>query len=266
MLTTFTGRVGDRNDQAMRGAGLLGDRVAERWACEQRRVGTPDVALNGDWRTELVAAREPLGELAAAVRAVGETHRRPLTVMPRCAGALATLPVVLERHPGACVVWFDAHADLHLPATTTSGYLGGMALSGALGWWDSGAGAGAADVVLAGTRDIDPAEHRLIERHGIRVVTPGPGFAERLAEAVGQGPVYVHLDCDVLEPGIVPTDYRVPHGLGLAELHAGLQGLSGLDVVGFEIAELQDNPDGTPPDLDPLLTALAPLLDLAAAG
>lgn len=266
MLTTFTGRIGDHNDLAMHGARLLGDRIAAHWTCEQRRVGTPDAALNSDWRTELVAARGPLGDLGSALRVAGGSNDRWLTVLPRCAGALATLPVVLARHPRACVVWFDAHADLHLPSTTSSGYLGGMALSGPLGWWDSGFGAGVGEIVLAGTRDIDPPEQRLIDEHGIEVVVPGAHFAERLAEAVGQRQVYLHLDCDVLEPGIVPTDYRVPGGLDLAELHAAMGYVSTLDVVGVEIAELQVEADGTPPDLGPLLRALTPLLDLFADG
>jgi arginase family enzyme len=187
--------------------------------------------------------------------------------MPRCAGALATLPVVLNQRPDACVIWFDAHADLHLPSTTTSSYLGGMALSGPLGWWDSGFGSGAvaSNITLAGTRDIDPAEQRLVRERGITTVAPGPGFVDRLADAVGERAVYIHLDCDVLEPGIVPTDYHVPGGLDLTELHACALALTRLDIVGLEIAEFEDTPEeGTSRDIDSLLDALTPLLDLTA--
>ncbi|WP_275477567.1 arginase family protein [Aureimonas ureilytica] len=41
----------------------------------------------------------------------------------RCAVSIATLPVVAKHHPDACVVWFDTHADLNTPESTTSGYL-----------------------------------------------------------------------------------------------------------------------------------------------
>lgn len=74
------------------------------------------------------------------------------------------------------------------------------------------------EVVLAGLPDVDPAELRLIDERGVSAVPPGPDFAERLTDVVGQRPVYVHLDRNALEPGIVPTDYRVPDGLDLAEL------------------------------------------------
>lgn len=264
MLTIFSGRVGDHNDDAMAAAGPLGDRIAERWSGEQHRVGAPAPALDRDWRTELAAAQGPLSELASTVRSAVEEGQRWLTVMPRCAGALATLPVVAEQYPGACVVWFDAHADVHLPGTTTSGYLGGMALSGPLGWWDSGFGAGVGDAVLVGTRDIDPAEHRLAAEHGIEVVAPGADLAERLAQVVGQRQVYVHVDCDVLDPGIVPTDYRVPDGLDLVDLHGAMRVLGRLEVLGVEIAELQQHPDGSVPDVGPLLTALRPVIDVVA--
>jgi arginase family enzyme len=63
------------------------------------------------------------------------------------------------------VIWFDAHADLNTPDVTTTGYLGGLALSGPLGRWDSGLGTGltADSRLLVGTRDIDVAEQKLID-------------------------------------------------------------------------------------------------------
>lgn len=112
------------------------------------------------------------------------------------------------------MVWFDAHADINTPANTTSGYLGGLALSGPLGLWDSGFGNGldTKNTVLAGTRDIDPPEAKLIENTDLTLVSPGDDFGQRLSVAVAGRPVYVHLDCDVLEPHIVPTDYHVSGG------------------------------------------------------
>ena len=58
------------------------------------------------------------------------------------------------------MVWFDAHADLNTPSTTPTGYLGGLALSGPLGWWNSGLGAGLQprNAVLVGVRDVDTHE------------------------------------------------------------------------------------------------------------
>jgi hypothetical protein len=136
-------------------------------------------ALNAGWQEELVAAEGPLGELAAAVDQAGPAGRG-LTVMPRCAGALATLPVVAAYHREVCVLWFYAHADVHLPDTTTTGYLGGMALSGPLGWWDSGHGAGVKSAVLVGALDADPPEQQLLAERGLPVTAAGDDLASCL--------------------------------------------------------------------------------------
>ena len=263
MVTTFLGRVGDHNDAAMRGSRIVGDALARHLGTTSNEVGTPQPALDAGWRDELAAASGPLTAITAAIEHVMTRRAIPVTALTRCAVALATLPVVARHRPDACVVWFDAHADLHLPNTTSSGYLGGMALSGPLGWWNTGHGGGlaVADVVLGGTRDIDPPEHDLIARHGVVTVEGGPGFSRRLRAAIDARPVYWHLDCDVLEPGIVPTDYHVPGGLTLDDLHAAATVIAEHELVGLEIAEFQDTElDELSPSPQPLLDALAPAI------
>jgi arginase family enzyme len=179
--------------------------------------------------------------------------------LSRCAVALATLPAVARARPDAVVVWFDAHPDLHTPGTTASGYLGGLALAGPLGLWDSGLGAGltADRVLLVGARDLDPAERAVVARTGMAVVPPGDGVADELGRAVAGRPVYVHLDCDALEPGVVPTELPVPGGLTAADLLACCRVLAGGEVVGVEVAELES---GAGADVDVLLGALEPVL------
>ena len=184
--------------------------------------------------------------------------------MSRCAVALATLPAVVQRHPDTVVVWFDAHADINTPASTTSGYLGGLALSGPLGLWDSGLGQGlaSANTILVGARDIDPFEQDLIDQGVVQHLAPGPDLPAQLQRAVAGRPVYVHFDCDVLEPGIVPTDYRVPNGLQLADVHQAATVLALSPVRGLEISELEMDADAprTQPAIARLLDALQPLL------
>jgi arginase family enzyme len=83
-----------------------------------------------------------------------------------------------------------------------------------------------------------------------------------LDAAVGDRPVYFHLDCDVLEPGLVPTDYRVPNGLTFAELAAVASRLANNSVVGVEVAEFEGAwaETGDPGNPQPLLDALSPLV------
>lgn len=263
-ITRFAGRAGDHNDRAMVGSRLLAAALGARYGLAPAAVGVPRTALSASWDTELDAAREELGELAAHYDDLLAAGRRPITALSRCAVALATLPVVAAHHPDAVVVWFDAHADLHTPRTTTTGYLGGLALSGPLGLWDSGLGAGLAmhQAVLVGARDIDPPEQALIDATDITLVAPGRGLARRLEQVVAGRPVYVHVDCDVLEPGTVPTDYIVPDGLDLGDLHDAARVLARSRVVGVEIGELESVTGEE--DLTGLLDALSPLLDAVA--
>jgi arginase family enzyme len=189
---------------------------------------------------------------------------RPLTVLTRCAVALATLPVVARNYPDACVVWLDAHADLNTPETSTSGYLGGMAISGAAGLWPSGLGGELAlkNVILVGVRDIDPAERDLIDAHGVQLIPQQENLASTIVDAIGGRPVYVHLDCDVLNSGIVPSDYQVDGGLTLPDLRRISEALADGEIVGVEIAEFQYawEEGGLPVSPAELLDAIAPLV------
>jgi arginase family enzyme len=167
------------------------------------------------------------------------------------------------------VVWFDAHADLNTPATSTTGYLGGLVLSAAIGWWQSGLGSGLAPerIVLGGSRDLDAPEQKLVDEGTVKLAT-GPDLLGALDRYVGDSPVYFHLDCDVLEPGTVPTDYQVPGGLGLDDLAAVARRLCHNEIVGIEIAEFEAaaDPTDTADYAGPLLDALSPMMATGRFG
>jgi arginase len=109
---------------------------------------------------------------------------------------------------------------------------------------------------------LDPCERDLIAAGEIRCIPPGADLAAQLAAIVGDRPVYVHLDCDGLEPGLVPVEVPVPGGLSFADLRIAAEILARNEVLGLEIAEyeatwahtgLRGEPDG-------LLEALHPIL------
>ncbi|WP_244480427.1 arginase family protein [Rhizobium sp. Root1220] len=265
ILTAFQGRVGDHNDLAIPGAAALASALSDRLGLSLHVIGTPEPALNTDWRAELDAAMPALQALSRHFESIFEQGARPLTVLTRCAVALATLPIVARHRPDACVVWLDAHADLNAPETSSSGYLGGMAVSGAAGLWESGLGAGLAlnNVILLGARDIDPAERKLINAADIQIIRPQAKLVAATTDAIGGRPVYVHLDCDVLNPGIVPSDYQVEGGLTLSDLRAVSEVLAKSEVVGVEIAEFQNAWEigGPPASPERLLSAIGPLVE-----
>ncbi|MCD4535552.1 arginase family protein [Nocardioides sp. cx-169] len=265
-LTHFAGRAGDHNDLAMVGSRQLAEGLVALLGVEATIVGSPEPCLSVGWREELDAALPTLRQMADRLDRVFRSGRTPVTASSRCAVALATLPVVAKHRPDAVVVWFDAHADLNTPENSTTGYLGGLAYSGPLGMWDSGLGDGlrAENAVLVGARDLDPAEQGLVDAGTIALVEVGPSMADELRAVIDGRPVYVHIDCDVLDAGTVPTDYRVPDGMSLADLNATTVVLAESELVGIEVGELEsaDDPHTPPSYVAALLDALAPLLSV----
>ncbi len=263
-VTHFAGRAGDHNNRAMIASPVLADALATRLDTVATVIGTPESALAANWDQELAAALPALQQMSAQFDQILTQGRVPVTALSRCAVALATLPVIADHRPDAVIVWFDAHADINTPDNTTTGYLGGLALSGPLGLWESGLGSGVLthNVVLVGARDLDDPEQRLVAAGTIALVPVGPDIASTLRRVIAGRPVYVHIDCDVLDAGVAPTDYLMPDGLSLDQLHACAQALAESEIVGVEIGELEaeDDQHATPQPANLVLDAISPLL------
>lgn len=261
-LTVYRGPAGDHNDRAMASVASLGVALAARLGAAGTTVGDPVPAADAEWAEELRRATPTLRTMAARIDDVLRAGAVPVSAITRCSVALATQPVVLRHRPDAVVVWLDAHGDLNVPGTSPTAFLGGMALSGPLGWWDTGLGAGLPvdQAVLVGARDLDPAEQEHLDAGTVAAVPVGPDLGQRLAEALAGRPAYLHVDCDVLEPGIVRTDYSVPDGLTLDDLAACAAALAQSEVVGVEIGEYEGDAARTAADLvdalDPIWVAL----------
>ena len=110
--------------------------------------------------------------------------------------------------------------------------------------------------------ELAPDERELVASGVLTLVPPGPNLVDELGELIGDRPVYIHLDCDVLDPGIVPTEYRVPGGLSLIDLERAAARLARNPLVGLEIAEFESEwvENGRPGEPDRIVNALWPLL------
>lgn len=62
-------------------------------------------------------------EVSKAVSAHVKQGRLPLTLGGDHSLGMATISGTLSQYPDACVIWVDAHADIHKPETTESGAL-----------------------------------------------------------------------------------------------------------------------------------------------
>lgn len=120
------------------------------------------------------------------------------------------------------IVWVDAHGDLQSLETTTSGYLGGMALRFLLGYRPDlvtdrlGIRPPSTDnVVLVDARDLDEAEADYLASTGLRRLR----IDSLSAEALPPGPLLVNFDLDVLDPAVVPgVRYPAADGPGVETL------------------------------------------------
>lgn len=147
-------------------------------------------------------------ELADAVAGTMAAGGRPLAILGDCC---QTIPVMagLARHGvHPAIVWLDSHGDFNTWETTPSGFLGGMPLAMLTGRGDqrmmeSVGLAAIADsrVLLSDGRDLDPGERELVQASGIRHMKKLIGVPYALPE----GPLYLHVDTDLLDARLAPA-------------------------------------------------------------
>lgn len=192
-----------------------------------------------------------------------------------CAAEMAPVSFLNEKYRGdLAVLWFDAHGDLNTPSSSASKHLHGMPLRILLGDGPDEIRAllfsrlSHRQVILAGSRDLDPPELAYVEQTGIArlsVADLSDGDALRRAlRATGASNLYVHLDLDVLEPQdfphlLIPTAGGVKRETlvrRLAEL------AEEFPIVGSSIVEYVPSGGGDPATMERLVT----LLRAAPAG
>jgi arginase len=216
-VSCLRARTSDRTDGAGQGAEALAR------ALGGEIVGSPEPGEPRPWEGDLESSRPVLEEAARRAAEPGVITASDCTI------CLGTFPAVAAREPDVRFLWLDAHGDFNTPETTESGFLGGMCLAGAAGRWDAGIDAPVdpARIHLVGVRDLDPAEREEVAAAGLRIGVPQ------------DGPIYVHLDCDVLDPSVARSQFPVPGGLNLEGLQALLAAIRDR-LVGVEVTALED--------------------------
>ena len=201
------------------------------------------VADAGDLAVNPFSVTEAVAVVEHGARELSGTARSLLTIGGDHTIALPLLRVQHERHGPVAVLHFDAHLDT----------------------WDTYFG----EPYTHGTAFRRAAEEGLTDPgHSIHVGLRGPlysrldldeserlGFAavhcrdfvrrpideviERVRSRLGDRPVYVSLDIDVLDPAYAPgTGTPEAGGMSSAQLLEVLRGLAGLNVVGADIVEV----------------------------
>jgi arginase len=175
------------------------------------------------------------GAVARAVSRAVSARQVPVVVSGDCSTALGTVAGLQQADLDPAVVWFDAHGDVQTLETSASGYLGGLPvrmltgyrpelLTGRLGLRP----VPEHRIVLAGARDLDPPEVAYLERARIQCWE----VARLTTGVLPSGPLYIHLDLDVLDPAEVDgLQFPVAGGLQTAQLAGALRMLAGTGRV-----------------------------------
>ncbi|MET8277768.1 arginase family protein [Micromonospora sp. NPDC005174] len=198
--------------------------------------------------------------ISARVGALIADGHRPLVLGGDC----AILPGICRALPRTTELWFvDAHPDFLDGATSPTGEAADMDLSVVTGHGPTaaigvdGALLDPARVHLLGHRPgtdessrveasrIDPAIHQVPAPDLLRL---GAGAVGASLAADGDGPAWLHLDLDVVDPRDLPAvTYPEPDGLRWPDLVALVTPLARADrLLGMSVTDLNadEDPDG----------------------
>jgi len=197
-------------------------------------LAAPDWLMNkpllpdGDKQQRMSSLHQPLADFTQQSVLNG---KRPISIAGDCCAAIGVLAGLHRAGLNPILLWFDAHGDFNTWETTPSGFLGGMPLAMLVGRGDQTMLKAlelmplAEDrVFLTDARDLDPEEKQLIEKANI---THLPEIRSILDATLPDGPLYVHIDSDILNPADAPAmNYLAAGGPSAKELLTVMKHLS----------------------------------------
>ena len=201
--------------------------------CEPAEVVTAQFPPGDPWERLAVLYEEVARAVTAALLAnTGGLGGCPVVLTGDCNTSAGVMAGLQRAGVDPAIVWFDAHGDVQTLETTTSGYLGGLALRLLTGYRPEliAARLGLRPVsedriVLAGARDLDPPEVTYLAGAAIRRREVAALAAADLSSAdLPGGPLYMHVDLDVIDAAGLPgLRYPAPGGPDAAELADALR-------------------------------------------
>lgn len=222
---------------------LIAGGLVEELTLEGHQVEVSDIGEVGDESREISTGFAVCAAVAKKVEETLSEGRFPVVLAGNC---LTSVGAVAGEGADA-IVWFDQHADINTPDTSTTGFLDGMALATVLGLcWR-----GMTDAIpgfkpvepsrclLAGARDLEAAETRLLENLPVIRAACGEAPAKAAAlQATGATRAHLHLDLDVLDPEELQVNrYAGPGGPDPEQLRNAVCGLAGhVPIAGMTIS------------------------------
>ena len=247
----------DANSSFLRGPMMAPGRIREALHCGSANLCAEDgTDLGSDSRfcdagdLALESANAPFDLISRSIEALLVRNVRPLSLGGDHAVTFPLVRGFANSYADLTILHLDAHSDLYAdfegnPSSHASPFARMM---------EAGL---AKRLVQVGIRTLNPHQREQAERFGVEVVECrgwGGESAQQIArEVVGRldGPLYLSLDMDVLDPAFAPgVSHHEPGGLSTRDVLTLIQGIQ-TQLVGADIVELN-------PTRDPLgITAMA---------
>ncbi len=197
----------------------------------------------GDLACTPFSAEEAVGQIESAARALLADGGRLVAVGGDHTVALPLLRATAARHGPLALVHFDAHLDTwdtYFGQRFTHGTPFRRAWEEGLLLRDHSVHVGLRGPLYARSDLTDDSGMGFAQVTTEQVAELGPAAViERLLERVGDAPVYVSVDIDVLDPAHAPgTGTPEAGGLTSRELLSLLRGLAPARIVGADVVEV----------------------------
>jgi arginase len=197
---------------------FMGDRISGLEAPEPSVEISPELPAG--------SAQERMAVVYSRLAAEVARQDDPIVFAGDCVAIIGVLAGLQRKGIDPMLVFFDAHGDFNTWVTTPSGFIGGMPVAMVTGRGEQTIVAGAglrvlpdARVLHVGARDLDPREQVAMKDSDVTVIA----VAEVADIELPAGPLYVHVDLDVVDPEeMTATSYPAPGGPSVEEVIAAL--------------------------------------------
>lgn len=183
------------------------------------RINQPSLP-EGDKQQRMSVLHHSIAEFV--MKTVGQGHR-PISIAGDCCSSIGVLAGLQAAGVNPALIWLDAHGDFNTWETTPSGFLGGMPLAMLVGRGEQTMthavglhSIAESRVILSDARDLDPEEKKALAASEVHHLKDSRTVPDHLSS---DGPLYVHIDVDVINPKDAPAmSYLAPGGASAAEL------------------------------------------------
>ncbi len=225
----------DRAPQAVRAASDSIETYSpflDRDLCDRALADLGDIPLADE---ELDASLETIGEVASDIL---DKRGRGLFIGGEHTITLPIVKAMTAVYPMLVIIHADAHADLR-------DEYAGSAINHATVIGRVAELTGPARLIQLGIRSGTRDEFLRMRQQGTRLPWD-PGAETELLEKVGNAPVYLTLDLDVMDPSCVPgTGNPEPGGWFYGDLERLFHALDRIDLVGADVVELNPGLDSS---------------------